>query len=236
MPKQNRTIFVLRIMIFLALSLSLGACGMPSREIPRFYYYTVDYGHNAVEVKGCAKATVKVKTVRSPSPYDTTRMVYRTNPYQFEPSIYHLWVARPGDMLADLLVRYLTQSGSFSHVYGPYDTQNSDYELELFLEEFDCRTYGSRPLAVIKMTAILDQSAGGMSGEATVMKKTYSSELSCSSTNAKDVAFAMSAGIKDIFSRLIQDVCKAISVTRSWNSSGQGKDACGDESNRAYRN
>ncbi len=189
---------------------SLLACALPGGQAPGLHYYVLSYDLPGARTEHPFKGSIKVWRIQVYKPFNTNKIIYRTSPYQFEPTLYHVWAAKPGEMLTALLTRDLTNAGDFERVYGPYDSQKSDYGLALILDEFDCRTYGERPRAVIRMHATLTWRQQNHTEPNVIMKKIYEASVVCSNTRPQSVASAMSRGMKRISLELIHDIHNAI--------------------------
>jgi cholesterol transport system auxiliary component len=122
--------FVVFVLPF-ALGCSLG--GKPAYSVK---HYVLEYP--SLQMEGIQRFNELLKVERfSVSPtFNSTAMVYRENPFGRDAYHYERWRVNPGDMVTDLIVRDLRNSGLFRAIFSYYDGEETRFLLEGQVEEF----------------------------------------------------------------------------------------------------
>jgi ABC-type uncharacterized transport system auxiliary subunit len=117
--------------------MSLGCGTAPDRQ-----YYALSYTLVDVPKEAKARFDVNVRVVEPDVrlAYDRPQIVYRYDPFRFKYYHYRFWVAKPQQMLAELVHRHLLHTNLFRETTLVYQSQVPDYELQgeiEAIEEYD---------------------------------------------------------------------------------------------------
>jgi ABC-type uncharacterized transport system auxiliary subunit len=109
---------------------------------PTRQYYAIAYTLVDVPVEPRAKyaAVLKVVEPEIRLAYDRPQIVYRYDPYRFKYYNYKYWVAKPQQMVAELVHRHIQHANLFRETSLVYQRQVPDYELHgeiEAIEEYD---------------------------------------------------------------------------------------------------
>lgn len=110
------------LVLFLA-----GCRSMPTKS----YYALVNDAHgiNAAATESMVDRAVMVPMVEIAVPYDSDRVVYRTDAHEIKHFNYRLWVSRPQDMLQQLLAQKLERARIFRSVEPRMHSSRDSYVL-----------------------------------------------------------------------------------------------------------
>ncbi len=122
------------LLVMLVLSLFLSGC-LPGAKPPYLVeLYTLDYPHPVVGGTALDQP-VKVRRFSVAQSYNSTAMIYKTEPYKVTAPAYHKWRVNPGDMVTDYLLRDLRASGLFRGVFSYRDPEGTRFVVEGGVEE-----------------------------------------------------------------------------------------------------
>jgi uncharacterized lipoprotein YmbA len=129
--------FFERVVMLLLIAALLPACGSAP---PKFYYAIVAEGTRQTSGQPVCSRPLVLAEVEAVAPYDSQKIVYRSEIYDVNFYNYQLWAAEPEEMLEELLTRKLQASNFFPGVE-TYIHSSSDH-LALYtrvnaLEEVD---------------------------------------------------------------------------------------------------
>jgi len=83
---------------------------------------------------------VLVQPVDVDAAYDDYRLVYRLSAYELNYYSYEFWIKKPGTIIRDAIVEYLSRGGSFAKVISLFSEGDPDFLLEAeveVIEEYD---------------------------------------------------------------------------------------------------
>jgi ABC-type uncharacterized transport system auxiliary subunit len=81
-----------------------------------------------------------VEAVEVDKVYNDYQLVYRLSPYELNYYSYEFWIKKPGQMMQDAVVDYLSKSGSFKKVITKFSEGEPDFLLKAKvyeIEEYD---------------------------------------------------------------------------------------------------
>jgi cholesterol transport system auxiliary component len=123
-----------RRLLFLALILSLGACGLPVLQAPPGQptrNYLLEWRGDAVPlVKSPRRGSLLISPVLSTSGFDSSDMAYMRKAHEIEYFAHHRWVDAPARMLEPLLVQAAERSGLFRSVIEAGTGADADMRLD----------------------------------------------------------------------------------------------------------
>ena len=123
--------------LFFAATLLLGCPKTPSRQ-----YYGLSYSLADVPVPDTTKykATLMIREPDILLAYDRAQIVYRYDPFRFKYYNYKYWLAKPQQMIRELVYRHIKHVSLFSEVTLVFQRHAPDYVLEGMIdaiEEYD---------------------------------------------------------------------------------------------------
>lgn len=119
------------------LAVLFGCSSAPPRQYFSIAYTLVDV---PVEATPRYKAVLRVVEPEIRLAYDRPQIVYRFDPFRFKYYNYMFWVAKPQQMLAELVHRHIHHANLFQETSLVYQRQVPDYELHgeiEAIEEYD---------------------------------------------------------------------------------------------------
>jgi len=124
-------IYFIVFLLPFAFGCSLG--GKPAYSVK---YYVLEYPSPQMERIQRFNELLKVERFSVSPAFNSTAMVYRENPFGRDAYHYERWRVNPGDMVTDLIVRDLRNSGLFRAIFSYHDGEETRFLLEGQVEEF----------------------------------------------------------------------------------------------------
>jgi ABC-type uncharacterized transport system auxiliary subunit len=199
----------IRLLVLLALILTLSACATGRAPVPDTRYYTLEY--EAPEVSGQqTKAVIALTRFGVAPEFNTAKMIYRDLSFGRQEYHYHHWRATPQSLVADYLRRDLQQSGLFLAVGGPGSSLPATHQLEGMVEEWMEVDEKDRWLATAELTVTLLDLRATAAPDLVLFQRTYRESEPCAKKNPGSVAEAMSRVMRVLSGRIIADVHAAV--------------------------
>jgi ABC-type uncharacterized transport system auxiliary subunit len=156
---------------------------------------------------------LKVERFSVAKAYNSLSIVYRPEPYTLDTYANNRWMANPGDMVSDFLLRDLRGSGLFRAVFSFRDLEDARYVIEGSIEEIVERDEAPGRCAVIALhVTLLDLARPGMESRL-VFQKEYRAIKPLPAKTAAGLAQAMSHAMAQLSSAIIKDVHSALQAT-----------------------
>jgi ABC-type uncharacterized transport system auxiliary subunit len=145
-----------------ALSLLLAGCSVFNRESPSAAHFMLAPARESV-LHTAPKGSIIVRRVTVQRPFDVRGFVYRMVNGQWRVDSYNGFLADPGDMIGDALVRALEDSGCFTRAETAAVSVPTDFAAETVVESFYADfSDPAKPVAVVRMrTYVVDRRKGG---------------------------------------------------------------------------
>lgn len=129
--------YFIAISLLAALTAGSGCSSAPERQ-----YFGISYTLAKEDAlsKPRFPVTLRIKEPGIVLAYDRPQIVYRYDPYRFKYYNYKFWVAKPQQMLAEIVHRHLKHANLFDEVSLSFQRQVPQYELEgeiAAIEEYD---------------------------------------------------------------------------------------------------
>jgi ABC-type uncharacterized transport system auxiliary subunit len=127
----------MRRVVALLLLILAGCSSAPERQ-----YFGIAYSLSDVAAETTPRyaATLRVVEPEIRLAYDRPQIVYRFDPFRFKYYNYKFWVAKPQQMLAEVVHRHILAANLFRETNLVYQRQVPDYELQgeiEAIEEYD---------------------------------------------------------------------------------------------------
>jgi ABC-type uncharacterized transport system auxiliary subunit len=194
---RRRVQFLIAIM---AIESFVAACGAP-RPIK---YYVIDVPSTPVATgQAQLPITLLVGRVTASHLYHDDRLVYGSGPVQLGTYVYDRWAESPADMVQDLLIAQLRNSGQYGAVARVSSSVRGDYVLRGHLIDM----YGvDQPALVARFTLQLE--LYDPLGRATIWNQTYTHDEPVQGKTVPNIVEAMdrnvAAGLQQLSSGLSQ--------------------------------
>ncbi|MEJ2723331.1 MAG: ABC-type transport auxiliary lipoprotein family protein [Deltaproteobacteria bacterium] len=194
--------------LFFALILAAGCSSLLTSSTPPQNYYQIEYDPSKV---ACAKSfgrAVKVWDFSTSSPYNRPEMVVFEADRRVLYSSAHQWVARPGTLVAESLLRDLDLGSLFPQAVGADSPVVAPLELSGRVLVFGWEKRGPQFKAVFQVEVTLtDTEDGGK----LLFRRDYRFESKPFNENsASQFAQAMSGLIKDFSTNFRLDLCATL--------------------------
>jgi ABC-type uncharacterized transport system auxiliary subunit len=124
-------IYIVVFLLPFAFGCSLG--GKPAYSVK---HYVLEYPSPKMEGIQRFNELLKVERFSVSPIFNSTAMVYRENPFGRDAYHYERWRVNPGDMVTDLIVRDLRNSGLFWAIFSYHGGEETRFLLEGQVEEF----------------------------------------------------------------------------------------------------
>ncbi len=193
-------------LLMIAALLSLSGC-LPKLggSAPPPDFYQLDYRFEPVPCARPFEDGVRIWPLNAASPYTAEQMVVIGSSNQVEPSQGSRWVAPPGQLVADMLLRDLSRSSLFPKVVGSGDPFVVPLALSGHLFTFAWERDGSSGRAVLD--AEVSFWKNGSSREI-LFRKQYNFRSNPTGGNGPDqFAAAMSDVVRQFSLQLRRDIC-----------------------------
>ncbi len=189
-----------------ALAAACAPISLPRKPAP--VYYELRYDPPPASCGRTVGQTLRIWDFAEASPFDQPAMVV-TDGEAVAPSSGFQWVARPGILVAQSLIRDLGQGRMFSLVEGPRSPVDAPLELTGRIFQFAWKKENSSARAVLAIEVTLVRARP----ESQVrFRHTYQLTSPPSASTADSAAFAraMSALVAEFSARLRSDLCQAL--------------------------
>jgi ABC-type uncharacterized transport system auxiliary subunit len=189
---------------------------LPSAAPP--VYYQLDYQPVAVHCSQIFKKGVRVWKFATSSPYGRTEMVVQKPQGKVLFSSAFQWVASPGTLLADSLLRDLSLSRLFPQAVSANDPAHAPLELSGHIFVFAWERYGTSSRAVLQVEVSLVDTE---SPRRVIFRREYDlrSEPFVEDTSAA-FAQAMSSLVAEFSTKFQQDLCGSLVTSREKTPAG----------------
>jgi ABC-type uncharacterized transport system auxiliary subunit len=190
------------------LILGLGCSSILTSSSAPPAYYQIQYAPSSV---GCSKTfgrSVRVWDFSNSSPYNRNEMVVLEGERQVLYSNADQWIAKPGTMIGQSLIRDLDSSPLFPHAVGPDSPVFAPLELSGRVLVFCWQKKGAEFKAVFQVEVILTEARGSAK---ILFKQNYKYESKPFEKNdPSEFALAMSGLINDFSKNLRRDLCSTL--------------------------
>jgi len=186
------------------LLLALAACVRLAQPSPQIRDYRLDYPSPSVAGTR-VRLALQVPAFRVAAVYDRQQIVYREDEYATGTYFYHRWSANPRNMITDLLVRDLTNSGLYDAVQQGVSLLPTDYQLRGEIDELEERISSRQCAAHLALRVQLIQLRGRVA-DPVRLNRSYSEDEPCTCDTPLSLAAAMSRVMERISARLQEDL------------------------------
>lgn len=194
----------------MAIILLCAGCLERGKPSPMIEHYSFEYASPAFTGLSPLNQTVKVERFSVAKAYNTISMVFRPEPYKLDAYGSHRWIANPGDMVSDYLLRDLRNSGLFQAVFSFRDYEDARFVIQGGVEEFLETDVGEQRNAVLTITVTLTDASYPSFPNRLVSQKKYSFSEPIADRTPAGLAGSMSRGMEKASARIIQDVYRAV--------------------------
>jgi len=173
-------------------------------------YYTLEYKPPGIETDTPLPFPLRIELFEAAPLYRTSKIVYKTRPFQRDFYNYHKWRANPGELVTWFLTRDLRTSGLFKAVFTTENSLQAAYFLEGTVDDFFENDMGDDWEAVLSIS-VLFVSEKELNRKI-VFQKQYTFTEKCNSKNPRSLAEAMSTAMSRASIALLTDIKTALSV------------------------
>lgn len=204
-----------RVLLPVFFLLLIAAC-TPARSPGRaFEYYILEYPSPAFGNRPPLSELLTVERFSAAQSFNSTAMVYRSAPSVLNADTFLRWKSPPPEMVTDLVLRDLRQSGLFKAVFSDYDETDARFVLQGRLEEFlEIEEKGSRKAVLSINITLLDRSRRDPA-EGMIFQKGYRALEPLESRTPADLARAMSRALEKLSRRVTEDIYGALRALKA---------------------
>lgn len=188
--------------VFVAVTLVIGlaACAQPPVPQDRFFRLQIDAPQTA---STSLSGVVEVDRLGAEGLIAGRAIVYTdaASPNMAQEFFYDFWLEPPGDMLRDVLIRYLRASGVAKALVTPDSRATTDYILVGRINQLEI-VRGDAPLGVVDIEFSLTRNSTG----SLLMVENYRTSVAASDGSVAAGVAAINAGVGQIFEDLAADL------------------------------
>jgi cholesterol transport system auxiliary component len=153
---------------------------------------------------------LKVERFSVSPTFNSTAMVYRENPFGRDAYHYERWRVNPGDMVTDLIVRDLRNSGLFRAIFSYLDGEETRFLLEGQVEEFLELEEKDSWRAMLGVSITLLDLTKKERAEKVVFQRSYRFGELFTEKTPEGLAGGMSRAMESFSKQLIRDLVQAM--------------------------
>jgi len=168
--------------------------------------YLLNYIAPTFENKIKLDKTIRISRFTIASAYNNQNMIFRTNDYNVDFFNYNRWAVNPADMIADILLRDMQESGLFRAVFSRYEAEETRFIIQGGINDFFLRAGDNGKVAVIAMEITLKDSQQKEATKRILFQKKYSREESLTDQSPRGYCQAMSKALKNLSQQITTDV------------------------------
>jgi ABC-type uncharacterized transport system auxiliary subunit len=177
-------------------------------KVPVVQHYRLDYVPQATE-RTPLPVVLRLSSFRTAAAYARSGIIYREGGHGIDTYPNRRWIADPGRMITDLLVRDLASSGLFRAVEQSPSRLQSDYIISGEIEEIE-EVAASECAARLKIRVLLANASRENSPDSVLFQKSFTHNEPSRCTDIDDLVTAMSRALANISQQLQSDVYAAI--------------------------
>ncbi len=174
-------------------------------------YYQIFYPPPRKEKAPPLPAVIKVRRFTADSSLDGSAIVFLEKPLRVERYVYHRWVADPGPLLSDLLIRDLQAEGRFKAVVGSPTNLEPTFEMMGGLTAMEGRYYEEQARLSIQITFI--RNSTDPSPEIVLFQRIYEERVPLEDEEAPELVAALSRAMEKLSARVRRDLTEAVERT-----------------------
>ncbi len=192
----------------LGLIVVLAGCALRSRE--SITYHVFDYPTPAREYKPPIPDTLMVYRFLPASSVDTESLVVTRSSEAKQSATLHRWKEDPADMITDLVVRDLENSGLFEKTVDQLSTVRYRYALEATIRKLQGIITEDKAKALLEVKATLTDFEAPAGTEKYLLKKLYKIEVPSRDTTPNSIIKALDLAVKELSEGLQADIRVAL--------------------------
>jgi ABC-type uncharacterized transport system auxiliary subunit len=192
-----------------------GCSGVISRPAPSSLYQL----HYTPEPGACNQrfpGDVRIWPLQAAAPYDQEAMVVLSDAAQVQFSAQHRWIAQPGQLLANWLIRDFGEDNTFTSVFASGEPFSTTFDLGGHLFSFGWKRQQQTSQAILDLEMTLVENQQGRA-RSILFRKHYQLVSQPSHDNGPEgFARAMSELLRDFSAVLRRDLCSASGGIEGW--------------------
>jgi ABC-type uncharacterized transport system auxiliary subunit len=196
--------------MLIVLSLIMIGCagsGKPKYEIES---YLLNYSAPSWDKPYKLNTSVKFNRFSIAAAYNSANMIFRKDSYSLDTFNYSRWAVNPADMIADILLRDIRESGFFRAVFSRHDMDEGRFLISGGIEEFYLDMSKGNKTAVISISVSLKDTREKETGKSIMFQKKYLREEPLQESSPRGYCQAASQAMRIISEQIINDVYAAV--------------------------
>jgi ABC-type uncharacterized transport system auxiliary subunit len=198
------------ILVFFLCVAAISGCINTGKPQAPVEHYLIDYPAPILPRQHKIDDTIRVSRFTIATAYNNNNMIFRQDNYALDYFNYNRWAVNPADMLGDILLRDLQESGFFRAAFSRYVQDEGRYILQGGIEEFFLRIDEKEKNAVIKLEITLKDTRQREAGKRILFQKKYSREELLPDQSPRGYSQAMSRAMQKLSPQIIGDIYQAI--------------------------
>ena len=196
--------------MLIVLSLMIIGCagsGKPKYEIES---YLLNYSAPSWDKPYKLNTSVKFNRFSIAAAYNSANMIFRKDCYSLDTFNYSRWAVNPADMIADILLRDMIESGFFRAVFSRQEMDEGRFLISGGIEEFYLRMEKGDKTAVISITILLQDTREKETGKRIMFQKKYFRKEPLQESSPRGYCQAASQAMRIISEQITKDVYTAV--------------------------
>ena len=207
---KNKRKFIYFIFPFLIICFCIiQGCANSGKPHYNVENYLLSYTAPTFDNKVKLDKTIRVHRFTIAAAYNNQNMIFRTNDYNVDFFNYNRWAVNPADMVADILLRDMQESGLFRAVFSRYAVEETRFLVQGGINDFFLRIGDKSKVAVITMEITLKDSQQKEATKKIVFQKKYSREETLNDQSPNGYCQAMSQALKNLSQQITTDLYAA---------------------------
>ncbi len=195
------------VLLAVAATLCLAACGKPPNLINRF---VLDYPPPVTARLAPLDTALKVGTFSVDQSINRPEMVYKVNPVKTGVYQYNRWRTDPGYLATDYLTRDLRDAKMFKAVFSSDNSAKARFHIEGGVVDFQENNTPEPWHAALTLNITLLDTDQENIADKVMFQRTYKTEEVMPSRTPQGLAEAMSTAMGQVSKKIIDDVYRAI--------------------------
>lgn len=199
---------------FLLISLCVMGCAGTGKPPLHIESYLIDYPSPVFDKQSPVNDTIGIDRFRAACAYNSRNMIFRREDRTVDSFNYNRWAVNPADMVGDMLLRDMQQSGLFRAVFSRYALEEGRYILQGGVEEFFLRMDKNGRRAVVSLEMTLKDIKQKEATRRILFQRKYREEEALQTPSPEGYCGAMSLALERLSRRITTDVYQTIKTAR----------------------
>jgi ABC-type uncharacterized transport system auxiliary subunit len=196
--------------IVIASSFLITGCAGSGKPQYNVESYLLSYSAPSWDKLDALKTSVKFNRFSIATAYNSTSMIFHSDPYSLDSFNYSRWAVNPADMIADSLLRDMRASSLFRAIFSRSEGDEGRFIISGGIEEFYLRMDKNNKTAIINIVISLQDTREKETGKRMMFQKKYTREELLQESSPRGYCQAASRATEVISREIISDIYAAV--------------------------